>query len=421
MSTRREFMIQSAAGLVGAAAMHGALPKDRSSKKKTRAPLKVGIVGTGQISLRYLKPGSTNPRVKFVATCARTLDSAKARAQEFGIKTWFDDYRKLYGTAKPDAVIIATPTAVHADASISALESGIHVLCEKPMAMNLGQCRAMVEASRKSGALLLALPYDLNPATLTALDYLNEDTLGVFTGAEANVSLPGPSRDNWYYDITVAGGGAGLDTLVYPVSKLTTLLGPAKRVSGVINTLILERILGSGKTVDYLPPPRDPVKAKTVRPTVDDNATLLIEWENGQTGMARTLWGTSSLQNTLVIYGRHGTLWTSTLGGQVVIHSPEKPIEGAEKITFNGQSECYQVPLKKVAKENDEGLIDHFVDCIEGKAKPACGGEQALHVHEILFKGYEAARTGRTQSLEATFTPWRELDPRFFDTRSRPI
>src|ERR1051325_10964976 len=68
-----------------------------------------------------------------------------------------------------------------------------------------------------------------------------------------------------------------------------------------------------------------------------------------------------------------------------------------------------------------EGLINHFVDCILGLAKPTCGGRQQLHVHEILFKGYEAAGTGRAQDLETTFTPWHQISPAFLDTRSRPI
>jgi predicted dehydrogenase len=420
MPTRREFVAQSVATAVAASGINLASAAP-STKKKRNGPVRLAIVGTGQISLRYLKPGTTNLRVKFIATAARTIDSAKARADEFKIPAAFDDYKKMYDAAKPDAVIIAVPTAIHADATIAALERGIHVLCEKPMAMNLDQCHAMVAAAKKSGALLLALPYDATPATLTALDYLNEDTLGVFTGAEANLSLPGVSRDNWYYDITVAGGGAGLDTLVYPISKLITLLGPAQRVTGLINTLIPERILGDGKTIDTAPPPRDPSKGKLVKPTVDDNATLLIGWPNGQTAAARTLWGTSFVQNTLTIYGRHGTLWTSVFGGEVIIHSPEKAIAGAEKINWNGQTNCYKVPLKPPHEPDDEGLIDHFADCIERLAAPTCGGEKALHVHEIMFKGYEAALTGRTQTLTTTFTPWHRLDPRFLDTRSRPL
>jgi predicted dehydrogenase len=291
------------------------------------------------------------------------------------------------------------------------------VLCEKPMAMSVEECRAMVDAAERSGAVLLCLPYDATPAFRAALQHLNEATMGVFTGAEAQLLLPGVSRDNWYFDQSVAGGGAGLDTLVYPVSRLIGLLGPARRVHGFVNTLIPHRILGDGATIDVVPPPRDHRQGKTVEPTVDDNATLVLEWENGQQAVARALWGTSILRNDTVVYGRHATMWLSA--GDVVIHSPEAEIPGAESIEWNGYPSCYRIPFEASARIEDEGLVEHLVDCIQGRARPTCPGEQTLHVHEILFRGYEAARIGRAQELETTFTPWHEIDPAFHDTRSR--
>jgi predicted dehydrogenase len=430
MSTRREFLKQwSVASAVGVASPSVLARAVREAgdvktppgaiKPARKGVLELAIVGTGQISHRYLKQAQGDERARFVATCARTLESAKARANEYGVGAWFDDYKTMLDKVRPEGVVIATPTALHAEQTIAALERGIPVLCEKPMARTLDECRSMVAAAEREKVVYLNLPYDASPSFLAALEYLNEATLGVFTGAEANLSLPGTSRDNWYYDIQVAGGGAGLDTLVYPVSKLISLLGPARRVTGFINTLIPQRILGDGETIDSLPPPRDPAKGKVVKPTVDDNATLVIEWAGGQNAVVRTLWGTSFVNNTAAIYGRHGTLWTGVFGNDVVIHSPERAIPEAESVTWNGQKDCYKVPIKEIRK--NEGLVDHFIDCILGVAQPTCSGQQALHVHEILFKGYEAARTGRVQELETTFTTWHPIEPSFLDTRSRPI
>jgi predicted dehydrogenase len=90
-------------------------------------------------------------------------------------------------------------------------------------------------------------------------------------------------------------------------------------------------------------------------------------------------------------------------------------------VTWRNYKDCYQIADKDVKLPQNEGLIEHFVDCIEGRTQPTCGGEQQLHVHEILFKGYEAARTGQVQNLETTFKPWHKIDPAFHDTRSRPV
>jgi predicted dehydrogenase len=380
--------------------------------------VRLAIVGVGDISPRYFKQAAASKRALFVATCAHHLDSAKKRAEEYGVSAWYDDYNVMFDKERPDGVVIVTPNNLHAAPAIAALDRGIHVLVEKPMATSWADCKAMVAAARRSDAVLLALPYDAHPPFLAALQHLNQETLGVFTGADAQLLIPGPGRDNWYYDKKTAGG-AMLDSMVYPVSILIGLLGPAKQVTGSVNTLIPHRIVG-GQTVDLTPPQLDK-DSKVIESNVDDNISLVVDWPSGQQALLRTLWGTSFFRADTVVYGRQGTLWLTGFGSEVIIHSPLRPIPDAAELTWNGIEHCYRLPAKNVSDIKDEGLIEHFVDCIDGKAKPTCGGEQQLHVHEILFKGYDAAQTGQAQTLETTFTPWHSIDPAFYNTRSRPV
>jgi predicted dehydrogenase len=361
--------------------------------------LRLAMIGCGQISDRFFKQAAARDDARFVATCARRLESAERKAREHGVPEWFDDWERMLDRVKPDGVVVTTPHSLHAAPALAALERGIHVLDEKPMATSLEDCRRMVAAAERSGAFLMALPYDPTPSFLTALEYLNEETLGKLTGAEAVLLIPGPPRDNWYYDRSVAHGGAVLDCLVYPVSRLISMLGPARWVTGRVNTLIPHRIVGDGKRVES---------------DVDDNVTLVIEWDGGQQAVARTLWGTSFTRNDTTVYGRRGTLWLS--GGQVVVHSPERPLPGAESVEWQGFRDCYRVPVPPGTP--DESIVDHFVRSIREGTEPRCSGRLQLHVHEILFRGCEAAATGRTQTLETTFTPWHPLAPAFFDTRS---
>lgn len=430
MTNRRSFILQTvAATLATSTSTSFAAEPDKNRSPQTlidgvnlpsdatnlQDALRLAIVGTGQISHRYLKQAALSSRAQFVATCARTIESARVRALEYGIKSWFDNYEAMLDKVRPDAVVIATPTAMHASQAIAAFKRGVHVLCEKPMSVTFDECHQMVSAAEKSGKVFLSMPFDATPQMKATLAHLNETTLGVFTGAEAQLLLPGVSRDNWYYDKTVAGGGAGLDTLVYPVSRLVTLLGPAQRVTGFVNTLIPDRLLGDGKTIDFIPPPRN--STRFVKSRVDDNAALLIEWPGGQLALVRALWGTSIIKNDTTIYGRHGTLWLTS--SDTVIHSPGKQIVGTTPTTWGGYENCYRVPYD--SDQNTEGMLEHFIDCIKGLAQPTCGGRQQLHTHEILFKGYEAARGGRTQDLETAFTPWHRIDPTFHDTRSKAV
>ena len=415
LSTRRAFIAQTTAAGVAALAS-GAVEsgqKLKSSKRRHGLMLNLGIVGVGDISPRYFTQAAASSRARFVATCARHLESAKARAAEYGIKSWFDDYNAMYDSAELDGVVVATPNSQHAGPAIAALERGIAVLCEKPMATSWADCQAMVRAAQRNGTVFLALPYDATPPFLEALKYLDTSSLGVFTGAESQLLLPGPGRDNWYYDKSVAGG-AMLDSLVYPTSALIGMLGPARRVTGFVNTLIPHRLVG-GTTVD-MTPPQPGGDTKVVESNVDDNVTLVIEWAGGQQAVLRTLWGTSLFRMDCTVYGRDSTLWLS--GSDLIVHSPLRPVAGQPSIEWHGYTNCYRIPVREL---ENEGLVDHFADCINKVAKPNCGGEQQLHVHEILFKGYDAARTGIVQQLETTFVPWHSTDLAFMDTRSHPV
>lgn len=361
--------------------------------------LRLAIIGCGQISERFFKQAAARDDVRFVATCARRLESAEAKAREHGVAAWFDDYERLLDEARPDAVVVATPHSLHAAPAIAALRRGVHVLNEKPMATSLADCEAMVAAAEASGALLMCLPYDASPLFRTALFYLNETSLGKWTGAEAVLLIPGPPRDNWYYDRAVAHGGAMLDCLVYPLSRLVSMLGPARRVTAFANNLIPRRMVGEGRRVES---------------DVDDNDTLVVEWEHGQQAVVRSLWGTSFSRNDTAVYGRRGTLWLA--GGRLIFHAPDGPPAGAAPVEWQGFRDCYQLPAAPGVP--DESIVDHFVNCIRERRQPTNSGRLQLHVHEILFRAYEAAATGRVQGLVTTFEPWHAVDPGFYRTRN---
>ena len=379
--------------------------------------MRLAIVGTGQISHRFLKEAQQSQCAEFVATCARTLDSAKARAVEYGIDSWYDDYVAMYDAVAPDGVVIATQPTLHAAPAIAALQRGIHVLCEKPMAATYRDCKAMVAAAERSGATFLCLPYDAQPPFLAALAYLNETTLGTFTGAEAQVLLPGVARER-SHDRQYVGGGVVLDAMVYSVSTLTSLLGPAHRVTSMVNTLIPHRILGDGTGATLVPPRLERTTPRVVESNVDDNATVIVEWRGGQQAIVRALWGTSIVRYDVTVYGRHGTLWLA--GDDVVVHSPHRPLPNTDPVKWGSHDNCYRIPVPP-APAHHQGVIDHFAACVAKRCRPTCSAQQQLHVHEILFKAYQAANSGRTQVLATTFEPWHRIDPAFHDTRSRLV
>jgi predicted dehydrogenase len=247
----------------------------------------------------------------------------------------------------------------------------------------------MVELAESKNAIFMSLPFDLNPHYLAASDFVNEQYIGKITGAEAQLSLPGPPRDNWYYDKSVAHGGAVLDCMVYPVSRIVGLLGPAVSVMAEVNTLIPNRIVGDGKQI---------------KSDVDDNVTVIVQFAGGQQAVIRTLWGMSFVQNNTLIYGRKGTVALNDSGFPLVVHSPGQALPDSEQVTWRGVKECY-VPQAKIASIPQEDIMTHFVRCLRDGEQPVQSGRQQLHVHEIMFGAYRSAESGKRYELTTSFTP----------------
>ncbi|WP_282937519.1 Gfo/Idh/MocA family oxidoreductase [Paenibacillus sp. RC67] len=366
-------------------------------------PLKLGMVGSGDISNRFFEQAARLEQVTFVATCARHMDNAEAKARKYNIARWYDDYITMMDQEELDAIVVTTPHSVHAEVVLAALERGLHVLNEKPMATSFEDCQQMVALAEAKNRIFMSLPYDLNPAFMTAVHYLNESVIGKITGADVQLNIPGPGRDNWYYNREISHGGAILDCMVYPVSRLISLLGPAQSVVAEVNTLIPKRIVKDGKRVNS---------------DVDDNVTVIVTFPGGQQAIVRTLWGTSFSMNNTVIYGRKGTIAINDSGFPLVIHSPGAPIPDAEHATWRGIEGCY-IPKLLPSESSEANIMSHFVHCLRTEQQPKQSAQLQLHVHEIMFRAYQSAESGERYNLTTTFKHWNpQFDDRIFDTKS---
>ena len=126
--------------------------------------IKIGIVGTNFISDSFCEAARLVPGVQVYAVCSRKQETGDAFARRHSIPHVYTDYDKFL-SSKLDAVYIATPNYVHCEQTISALERGKHVLCEKVMAVNEAQVRSMADCARSSGRILLeAMRPDFDPA-----------------------------------------------------------------------------------------------------------------------------------------------------------------------------------------------------------------------------------------------------------------
>ncbi len=351
--------------------------------------IRLGMIGCGARSERYFDWARMLRGVRVVATCAAHAAGAEFAARKYGCARWYDDHRALLEDPEVDAVIVTSPHALHAGQALDAILAGKHVLLEKPLATRWEDATVLAAAAARSAVTFYPLPFLAYPEHTCAQRYLREEIVGKIVAAEAHLSIPGPPRSNWYYR-KQAEGGAMLDTMVYALSDLACLLGPASRLTCLANTLLDRRRTADGARV---------------RTEVDDNVSLVLEYATGQHAVVRSCWAPARVRRATIVYGRHGTVFLREGGKRIVIHSMLGPVRGAHRVQFMGLDDCYEIVPRPLEAEED--ILGHFVDAVRSGSPSREGGALALHVTEQMLKGYESASTGRSIDLETQFDlPW---------------
>jgi predicted dehydrogenase len=248
------------------------------------------VAGVGDISRKRVLPAVlSEPRSKLSGIVTR--DPAKAEA--YGVPSW-TDFASALEVCDADAVYIATPVFLHAEQTIAALRSGRHVLCEKPMALDYAASQAMVAAACETGRTLGVAYYRrMYPKVERARQLIAAGTIGrpVFAKATShdNFNPVGTPRE-WLSDPARAGGGPLRDVGSHRIDLMNYLFGDPVRVSAHLSTLV------------------HPV-------AVEDNATVMIEYEDGVRGIVDVRWHAQPARDEFRIRGTEGEIDLTPLNG----------------------------------------------------------------------------------------------------------
>lgn len=189
------------------------------------------ILGTGGIARGTIADLRATENVEVVAIASRTWAQAEAFAQEFNIPGIFGSYMAAITSPDIDVVYVCTPHSTHADISEAALLAGRNVLCEKPLALNGDEARALQRiATKKKRLLSEALWSRYSPGYALVREMLESGEFGRITELEADfgfTSTPVDAPRLWDIEL---GGGALLDIGIYPVSLAHFLLGNPKTI-----------------------------------------------------------------------------------------------------------------------------------------------------------------------------------------------
>lgn len=194
--------------------------------------MRTAVVGLGVMGRTHANAMKRIPGAELA--CIVDVDPEKrARAQEdFGVPT-YDSLDAAVAAEKLDMVNITLPTYLHSGAAVRAAEAGLHVLCEKPMALNPAECQAMIDASAKAGKeLMIAQVLRFWPEYMKLKEIIDAGTYGKLQAIHCT-RLGGPplwSWDNWLMD-SARSGGALLDLHVHDIDWINCLCGKPKAVT----------------------------------------------------------------------------------------------------------------------------------------------------------------------------------------------
>ena len=301
------------------------------------------VAGVGDIARRRVIPAIQAERR---STLYGFVTRDPAKAEEYsGVKTWPTVEEAIQDTAV-DAIYIALPVVMHADAAIAALRAGKHVLCEKPMAMNYAEAGRMVAEAEASGRVFGVSYYRrLYPKLIRAKQLILEGAIGQPILAEANCHGWLPSQDRgWLCDPAMAGGGPLYDIASHRIDAMNFLFGKPEQAIGMLSNAL------------------HPLK-------VEDSASVLIRYPGGIHGYADARWNSHVSRDQFRIVGAEGEINLDSLNG------PELRVAGRVEMLPPHANLHYPLVL------NFAGAV-----AASSPAAVVCTGEQALWVDWVINK-----------------------------------
>lgn len=229
--SRRAFNSKLTKG-IGAAAVLGSMPLACSSAQPIKKKLGIALVGLGEYSTSMLAPALQQTKhCELTAIVTGTPEKERIWAKKYGISEEniynYNNFDEIVKNEAIDIVYVVLPNAMHADFSIRAAKAGKHVICEKPMAVTVEECEAIIEACEENN-VKLSVGYRLHsePYTQEVEKMVAEQTFGKahFVSAEA-AYLTGSNWDQWRFDKKLSGGGALMNMGVYAIQGALYALG----------------------------------------------------------------------------------------------------------------------------------------------------------------------------------------------------
>lgn len=398
--------------------------------------VRIGVVGCGVVATAYYLPYLMKmDTVELVAVCDRYKTRTEACVRLFGAKQEYLDYDEMIEKADLDAVFILTAPGTHVPFTLKAVEAGLHVLLQKPMATNMADAERIVSAVRKAGVKAIIEPSSsssLDPDIATLRDLVRKGALGDilwfslgWTGP--TTYGPGLSSNPYGQDAfyTKDSGGFLFD-LPYAPANIVGVLGACKSVMAHTKISISDHcIVPEAKYDEFLEQATDPDNAnywdvvvnlprtQPVKMEAIDQAYSLYEMADGAHGTCHVgrinhpvLPGMGG--GALQVFGTEGNLifgagYTASIISTQKNLLPHVDADGWFHIPLRGDSRKAKWPQPTPgAFHYYHRSSQHLIDCILEDREPLVNIDWGLHITEMMWGALESSRKGQIYQMTTT-------------------
>jgi len=336
------------------------------------APLQIAVVGSGRAGMIHASNFATAvPGARLVALTdpmPETLASAQA---SLGIKDGYADYRRVIDRRDIHAIVIATPTELHREIAVAAAAAGKHVLCEKPMAMNVAECAAMVEATDRAGVILqIGFMRRYSESFIQAKQRIEAGEIGRVVQVKTLTHGPSYPRP-WMFDLRKSNG---------PLAEVNSHdIDTVRWLAGSDITEIYA-IAGNYRTPEAL----------KEFPDFYDQVLMTARLASGAQASISGAQGVQYAYDARCeILGTHGLITIGRLhGSDTVICTRDKSLQQPSIASWTGLfRDAY------LAEDTD------FVECIRQGRAPRASGRDGLAAVAAVNAGNTSIREGTIQKL----------------------
>ena len=347
--------------------------------------IRIALIGAGNIANTHLDAYRALPNVEIAAICDIDESRLATTADKYGIANRYTGVESMLAAEKDlDGADVCVWNCNHAACTIAALEAGLNVLCEKPMAYNTAEATKMLEcAKRNNKYLMIGFVSRYNPESIVVKDYIDKGFLGEIYYARAHYVRRHGNPGGWFSDKSRSGGGPVIDLGVHVIDRARFMMGRPKPISVYAATFDkLGRRDNLKTAVNWSPVGASPADICDV----EDLGTALIRFDNGAVIQLETSYSLnceSASNNGLDLYGTKGGF--STGRGHLALYTEINDYMADVNI---------DIQRLKNSRSNFVAEMADFVDAIATGRTDTESAEDGVAVMQILDAIYESARTG---------------------------